>query len=45
MEMNTLQVRAVRMDKFIQFVISVLANLVAIALYVGISYVVWKVIW
>lgn len=33
------------MDKFIQFCIAVLANLVAIALYVGISYLIWKVIW
>jgi len=33
------------MDKFIQFFITVLANLVAIALYVGISYLIWKVIW
>ena len=45
MEMNTLQVRAVKMDKFIQFCIAVVANLVAIALYVGISYLIWKVIW
>jgi len=33
------------LDKFIQFCIAVLANLVAIGLYVGISYLVWKVIW
>lgn len=33
------------MDKFIQFCITVLANLVAISLYVGISYLIWKVIW
>lgn len=44
MEMNTL-LEVTVMDKFVQFCIAVLANLVAIALYVGISYLIWKVIW
>jgi len=33
------------MDKFIQFCITVLANLVALALYGGITYVIWRAIW
>jgi len=33
------------MDRFIQFCIMVLANVIAIALYAGISYLIWKVIW
>ena len=33
------------MDKLIQFCITVLANLVAIALYVGISYAIWRIVW
>jgi hypothetical protein len=33
------------MDKFIQFCIMVLANVIAIALYASISYLIWKVIW
>lgn len=33
------------MDKFIQFCISVLANLVALALYGIITYTIWKAIW
>ena len=32
-------------DKFIQFLLNVLANLVAIALYASISYLIWKIIW
>ena len=32
-------------DKFIQFLLNVLANLVAIALYTSISYLIWKIIW
>ena len=32
-------------DKFIQFLLNVLANLVAIVLYASISYLIWKVIW
>jgi hypothetical protein len=32
-------------DKFIQFLLNVLANIIAIALYAGISYLIWKVIW
>jgi len=33
------------MDKFIQFCITVLANLVALAIYAGISILIWKAIW
>jgi hypothetical protein len=33
------------MDRLIQFCIMVLANVIAIALYAGISYLIWKVIW
>ena len=32
-------------DKFIQFMLNVLANLVALALYGGITYLIWKAIW
>ena len=32
-------------DKFIQFLLNVLANVIAIALYASISYLIWKVIW
>lgn len=33
------------MDKFIQFVISVLANLVALVLYGVITFFIWRAIW
>lgn len=33
------------MDKFIQFCVMVLANLVALALYAGVSILIWKTIW
>jgi hypothetical protein len=33
------------MDKWIQFLIAVMANLVALALYAIITYVVWRAIW
>ncbi len=33
------------MDKLIQFCITVLANLVAISIYIGASYLFWRVIW
>ena len=32
-------------DKFIQFLLNVLANLVALALYGGTTYLIWKSIW
>ena len=32
-------------EMFIKFLLNVLANLVAISLYVGISYLIWRVIW
>jgi len=32
-------------DKFIQFLLNVLANLVALALYAGVTYLIWKSIW
>ena len=32
-------------DKFIQFLLNVLANLVALAIYGGITYLVWRTIW
>ena len=31
-------------DKFIQFLMNVLANLVALAIYATVTYLVWKVI-
>jgi len=33
------------MDKFIQFLLNVLANLIALALYAGVTYLIWKAIW
>ena len=33
------------MDKFIQFALNVLANLIALALYAGVTYLIWKSIW
>jgi hypothetical protein len=33
------------MDKFVQFCLNVLANLVALAIYATVTYVVWKAIW
>jgi len=33
------------MDKLIQFCIMVLANLVALAIYVSVTYVIWRAIW
>ena len=32
-------------DKFIQVLLNVLANVIAIALYASISYLIWKIIW
>lgn len=32
------------MDRFIQFILNVLANLVALAMYASIGYLIWKVI-
>ena len=32
-------------DKFVQFLLNVLANLVALMLYGGITYLIWKAIW
>jgi hypothetical protein len=32
-------------ELFIKFLLNVLANVIAIALYAGISYLIWKVIW
>ena len=31
-------------DKFVQFLLNVLANLVALALYGAVTYLIWKVI-
>ena len=33
------------MDKWIQFLIAVMANLVALILYALVTYVVWRTIW
>jgi hypothetical protein len=33
------------MDKLIQFLIAVAANLVALALYAIVTYVMWRTIW
>ena len=44
MKMNTLQEVTI-MDKFIQFCIAVLANLVALTLYGIITYTIWRAIW
>ena len=32
-------------DKFIQFLLNVLANLIALAIYATATYVIWKSIW
>lgn len=32
-------------DKFIQFLLNVLANLVALAIYATATYFIWKAIW
>jgi len=32
-------------DKFIQFLLNVLANLIALALYGAVTYLIWKSIW
>ena len=32
-------------DKFIQFLLNVLANLVALAIYAAVTYFMWKSIW
>lgn len=32
-------------DKFVQFLLNVLANCIALALYGTVTYVIWKSIW
>ena len=32
-------------DKFIQFLLNVLANLIALAIYGTVTYLIWKAIW
>jgi hypothetical protein len=33
------------MDKFVQFILNVLANLIALALYGAVTYFIWQAIW
>ena len=32
-------------DKFMQFILNVLANLIALAIYGVVTYLIWKAIW